>query len=183
MVLLWGRRRLGQMSLAMIFQCAQFWSSLITWFQLTGEYSGKGRLKLCFSNMNKGSRNLDISANLSSAVGEKVAYNFFQVLPVAVSQALLSMSAKHITQTQRNWHKTFPGQNMGTPTGDCLCPCTANGNQICHLFGPKKKTHEVSRKRDDIVFPFFLISLEAHQTYSVNLKTIGGKDYRDLEAQ
>ena len=30
---------------------------------------------------------------------------------------------------------------------------------------------------------FFLISLEAHQTYSVNLKTIGGQDYRDLDAQ
>ena len=25
----------------------------------------------------------------------------------------------------------------------------------------------------------FLISLEAHQTYSVNLKTIGSQDYRD----
>ena len=31
--------------------------------------------------------------------------------------------------------------------------------------------------------PFFLISLEAHQTYSVNLKTIGGQDYRDLDTQ
>ena len=31
--------------------------------------------------------------------------------------------------------------------------------------------------------PFFLISLEAHQTYSVSLKTIGGQDYRDLDAQ
>ena len=33
------------------------------------------------------------------------------------------------------------------------------------------------------VGPFFLISLEAHQTYSVNLKTIGSQDYRDLDAQ
>ena len=33
------------------------------------------------------------------------------------------------------------------------------------------------------VKPFFLISLEAHQTYSVNLKTIAGQDYRDLDAQ
>ena len=32
-------------------------------------------------------------------------------------------------------------------------------------------------------YPFFLISLEAHQTYSVNLKTIAGQDYRDLDAQ
>ena len=26
-------------------------------------------------------------------------------------------------------------------------------------------------------------TLEAHQTYSVSLKTIGGQDYRDLDAQ
>ena len=34
-----------------------------------------------------------------------------------------------------------------------------------------------------LVLAFFLISLEAHQTYSVNLKTIAGQDYRDLDAQ
>ena len=32
-------------------------------------------------------------------------------------------------------------------------------------------------------FPFFLILLEGHQTYSVDLKTIGSMDYWDLVAQ
>ena len=31
--------------------------------------------------------------------------------------------------------------------------------------------------------PFFIILLEEHQTYSVDLKTIGRQDYRDLVAQ
>ena len=34
-----------------------------------------------------------------------------------------------------------------------------------------------------MVSTFFLILQGGHQTYSVDLKTIGSQDYRDLEAQ
>ena len=52
--------------------------------------NSSGSWKLCF--LWTGQRILDNSINLSSAVGEKLADNFFHVLPAPLSQALLSMS-------------------------------------------------------------------------------------------
>ena len=55
------------------------------------------------------------------------------------------------------------------------CPLIQLGRQLVLVHGCLHALEEE--------LPFFLISLEAHQTYSVSLKTIGGQDYRDLDAQ